>query len=54
MVRVQPIYQHDSKVKFAKVIPIKKDLINYKSPKEFISGWKLTPEQIQNLIKKKM
>lgn len=36
VVRVQPTYQHDSKVKIAKVIPRKTDLISYKSPKEIL------------------
>jgi hypothetical protein len=36
IVRVQPSYQHDSKVEIAKVIPRKKDLIAYKSPKEIL------------------
>ena len=36
VVRVQPSYQHDSKVQIAKLIPRKKDLIVYKSPKEIL------------------
>jgi len=36
IVRVQPIYQNDYKVKIAKVIPRKKDRITYKSPKEIL------------------
>ena len=36
MVRVQLSYQYDSKVEIAKVIPRKKDLIVYKSPKEIL------------------
>ena len=36
VVRVQPSYQYDSKIQIAKVIPRKKDLIVYKSPKEIL------------------
>lgn len=36
VVRVQPSYQYDSNVKIAKVIPRKKDLIVFKSPKEIL------------------
>ena len=36
VVRVQPSYQYDSKVQIAKLIPRKKDLIAYKSPKEIL------------------
>ena len=38
MVRVQPSYQYDSKVQIANVLPRKKDLIVYKSPKEILFG----------------
>ena len=38
VVRVQPSYQYDSKVQIANVIPRKKDLIVYKSPKEILFG----------------
>ena len=36
VIRVQPSYQYDSNVQIAKVIPIKKGLIDYKSPKEIL------------------
>nr|YP_010283133.1 hypothetical protein MKU15_pgp058 [Nitzschia traheaformis]ULD15897.1 hypothetical protein [Nitzschia traheaformis] len=36
VVRVQPSYQYDSKIQIAKVIPRKKDLIIYKSPKKIL------------------
>lgn len=45
-VRVQPSYQHDSKVEIAKVIPRKKDLIAYKSPKEILFLMYLTDPRL--------
>jgi hypothetical protein len=55
--RVQPSYQHDFKVEIAKVIPRKKDLIFYKSPKEILSLMYLTDprlslnQQVLKLVK---
>jgi hypothetical protein len=48
VVRVQPSYQHDSKVQIAKVIPRKKDLIVYKSPKEILFLMYLTDPRISS------
>ena len=48
VVRVQPSYQHDSKVKIAKVIPRKKDLIAYKSPKEILFLMYLTDPRLSS------
>lgn len=36
VLRVQPSYQHDSKIQIARVIPRRDDLIVYKSPKEIL------------------
>ena len=46
VVRVQPSYQYDSNVQIAKVIPRKKDLIVYKSPKEILFLMYLTDPRI--------
>ncbi len=46
VVRVQASYQHDSKVQIAKVIPIKKDRIVYKSPKEILFLMYLTDPRL--------
>jgi hypothetical protein len=46
IVRVQPSYQHDSKVEIAKVIPRKKDFIAYKSPKEILFLMYLTDPRL--------
>jgi hypothetical protein len=57
VVRVQPSYQHGSKVKIAKVIPRKKDLIAYKSAKEILFLMYLTDpilssnQQVLELVK---
>ena len=54
VVRVQPSYQHDSKVQIAKLIPRKKDLIVYKSPKEILFLMYLTDPRLssnQELLK---
>jgi len=48
VVRVQPSYQYDSKVQIAKVIPIKKDRIVYKSPKEILFLMYLTDPRISS------
>ena len=48
VVRVQPSYQHDSKVQIAKVIPRKKDLIVYKSPKELLFLMYLTDPRLSS------
>ena len=48
IVRVQPSYQHDSKVQIAKVIPRKKDLITYKSHKEILLLMYLTDPKISS------
>jgi hypothetical protein len=48
IVRVQPSYQHDSKVEIAKVIPRKKDLIAYKSPKEILFLMYLTDPRLSS------
>ena len=48
VVRIQPSYQHDSKVQIAKIIPIKKDLIVYKSPKEILFLMYLTDPRISS------
>jgi hypothetical protein len=48
VVRVQPSYQYDSKVQIAKVIPRKKDLIVYKSPKEILFLMYLTDPRISS------
>jgi hypothetical protein len=47
-VRVQPSYQHDSKVEIAKVILRKKDLIAYKSPKEILFLMYLTDPRLSS------
>jgi hypothetical protein len=47
-VRVQPSYQYDSKVEIAKVIPRKKDLIAYKSPKEILFLMYLTDPRLSS------
>lgn len=46
--RVQPSYQYDSNVQIAKVIPRKKDLIVYKSPKEILFLMYLTDPRISS------
>ena len=48
VVRVQSSYQYDSKVQIAKVIPRKKDLIVYKSPKEILFLMYLTDPRISS------
>nr|WPV76503.1 hypothetical protein [Naviculales sp.] len=48
VVRVQPSYQHDSKVQIAKLIPRKKDLIVYKSPKEILFLMYLTDPRLSS------
>ena len=48
VVRVQPSYQHDSKVQIAKVIPRKKDRIVYKSPKEILFLMYLTDPRLSS------
>ena len=48
VVRVQPSYQYDSNVKMANVIPRKKDLIVYKSPKEILFLMYLTDAKISS------
>lgn len=48
VVIVQPSYQHDSKVQIAKVIPRKKDLIVYKSPKEILFLMYLTDPRLSS------
>ena len=48
VVRVQPSYQYDSNVQIAKVIPRKKDLIVYKSPKEILFLMYLTDPRISS------
>ena len=48
MVRIQRSYQHDSKVQIAKVIPRKKDLIAYKSPKEILFLMYLTDPRLSS------
>jgi len=48
VVRVQPSYQHDSKVQIAKVIPRKKDLIVFKSPKEILFLMYLTDPRLSS------
>jgi len=48
VVRVHPSHQHDSKVQIAKVIPRKKDLIVYKSPKEILFLMYLTDSRISS------
>jgi hypothetical protein len=48
MIRVQPSYQYDSKVQIASVIPRKKDLIVYKSPKEILFLMYLTDPKISS------
>ncbi len=45
---VQPSSQHDSKVQIAKVIPRKKDLIVYKSPKEILFLMYLTDPRLSS------
>ena len=58
VVRVHPSYQHDYKVEIVKVIPRKKDLIVYKSPKEILFLMYLTDprlssnHQLLELVKK--
>ena len=46
VVRIQPSYQHDSKVQIAKVSPRKKDLFVYKSPKEILFLMYLTDPRL--------
>ena len=48
VVRVQPSYQYDSNVQIAKVIPRKKNLIVYKSPKEILFLMYLTDPRISS------
>jgi len=54
VIRVQASYQYDFKVQIANVIPRKKDLIVYKSPKEILFLMYLTDPKIssnQELLK---
>ena len=46
--RVQPSYQHDSKVQFAKVIPRKNDLVAYRSSREIVFLMYLTDPKISS------
>ena len=48
VVRVQPSYQHDSNVQIANVIPRKKDLIVYRSPKEILFLMYLTDPRLSS------
>ena len=48
VVRVQPSYQYDYNVQIAKVIPRKKDLIVYKSPKKILFLMYLTDPRISS------
>ena len=48
VVRVQPSYQYDSNVQSGKVIPRKKDLIVYKSPKEILFVMYLTDPRMSS------
>lgn len=48
VVKVQPSYQDDSKVKIAKLIPRKTDLIIYKSPKEIVFLMYLTDPRLSS------
>jgi len=48
VVRVQRSYHHDFKVQIAKVIPRKKDLIVYKSPKEILFLMYLTDPRLSS------
>ena len=48
VIRVQPSYQYDSKVQIENVIPRKKDLIVYKSPKEILFLMYLTDPKISS------
>ncbi len=48
VIRVRPIYQHNSKVKRAKLIARKKDLIAYKSPKEMLFLMYLTDPRLSS------
>ena len=48
VVRVHPNYQYDSNVQIAKVIPRKKDIIVYKSPKEILFLMYLTDQRLSS------